>query len=225
MKRIHKCPNEGHPIPMRRVLFILLVSVLSILPLSAADWSSTVKLVESSLVFIQVGDRGGCSGNVINTEKKYVLTAAHCKDKEMWVDRVKGTVIALDVQKDLMVLKVEDLDPTRTALTLAGKNPGVGEEVLANGYGYALVRPLVRFSRISDNEMQIPEGGIGGPMCATDATFVGGMSGSAVVNHKGQIVMMVQRGSNSVGIGVCADTIRERMGRFFITSPAPEPAK
>jgi hypothetical protein len=36
-----------------------------------------------------------------------------------------------------------------------------------------------------------------------------------VVNEAGEVVMMVQRGTQSVGIGVGAETIRSKVGRYF----------
>ncbi len=48
-----------------------------------------------------------------------------------------------------------------------------------------------------------------------DSAFVGGQSGGPVVNAAGEVVMIVQRASITVGISVGADVIRERMARFF----------
>lgn len=200
---------------MRKVLLTLFLSLLAVFPVAAAnDWSDVVKRLENALVYIETED-GACSGFVVDTARKYIQTAAHCDGKEMWVDRVAAKVVSKDTKKDLMILEVKDLDPTRSALTLAASDPEIGQEVMSAGYGYALERPFFRKSMVSDNAVMIPEGGIGGPFIGVDSGFIGGQSGGPVVNHDGQVVSIVQRASDKLGIGVGASIIRERMGRFW----------
>lgn len=205
---------------MRRSLLALVSALLALAPrLIAADpWPGVVKHVESALVSVE-NSEGSCSGSVIDTARKYVLTAAHCDGSELYADRVVAHVLAKDTHEDLMVLKVEDLDPSRTALTLASKNPGIQTQVLSCGFGYALERPFYRSARIADNAIVIP--GIAQTFIGTDAPFIGGMSGGPVVNDLGQIVSIVQRSdASALGIGVGAEMIRERVGRFFAPTTA-----
>jgi S1-C subfamily serine protease len=49
-----------------------------------------------------------------------------------------------------------------------------------------------------------------------------GQSGGPAINAAGEVVMMVQRTTSAVGIGVGAETIRARMGRYF-EKPKPQP--
>jgi S1-C subfamily serine protease len=189
-----------------------LFALVMVLPLSAGqtDWSSVIQRAEKSVMFVE----SGCTAFVIDTVRKYVLTAAHCDSgKDMWIDRVKATVVARDGQKDLMVLEVPHLDPSRPALKLA-KNPTRGQNVMSIGYGMALERPFFRIAHVSDDAVYIPNVE-GGPYIGLDAAFVGGQSGGPVVDHNGNVVMIVQRASNTVGIGVGAEVIKERVGRFF----------
>jgi S1-C subfamily serine protease len=201
---------------MRAVALVLALLVASFSSIQAKDWSDVVKQVERSIVYLE-GDSGACTAWVINVEKKYLMTAAHCDQKgNIYVDRVLAKVIAKDTKKDLMVVFAEDLDPTLVALRLASKNPSRGQEVMSAGYGYALERPFFRKASIQDDALMIPEGGVGGPYISTDSPFVGGQSGGPVVNNAGEVVMIVQRGdSGTTGLGVGAEIIRERMGRFF----------
>lgn len=204
---------------MRRVLvsYVLLFMFL-VAPARATDWSAVIRDVEKSLVFVEVGNEGSCTGFVIDQVRHYVLTAAHCEPSEhsiLWVDRVIGKIISKDSKKDLMVVEVKELDPTRPALKLAASNPTRGLEVMSAGYGLGLERPFFRLSHVQDDATTIPEGGIGGPYISVDAGFVPGQSGGPVVNAAGEILLIVQRGSNTLGLGVGADIIRERMGRFF----------
>lgn len=200
---------------MKRFLISLSISLGLLVPsLSATDWSEVVKKVEKSIVYLE-GTEGSCTAFVINTDKHYLMTAAHCYDKDtIWVDRVRATVVSLDTKKDLMVLEAKDLDPSKPALKLAAKNPERGEEVMSAGYGYALERPFYRQAHVQDDQMMLPE--IGGPFISTDASFVPGQSGGPVVNIDSEVVLIVQRGDNgTTGLGVGAEIIKERMGRFF----------
>jgi S1-C subfamily serine protease len=187
----------------------------------AADWTALAKELSKSVVPIERDSAGtSCTGFVINASAKsdddkdrdYVLTANHCFSARLFADQAPAKVIARNTEKDLLVLEVEDLD--RPALTLAKENPKVGESVAALGYGYGLEKPMLRIAHVS-SESYIPYEGIGGPLFFVDATFVGGMSGGPSVNAAGEVVMMVQRGTDSVGIGVGAETMRSRVGRYW----------
>jgi len=205
---------------MRR-LGLVFIAVLAVMAptVHATDWADVVKRVEASVVWAQVGEEGGCTAFVINQEKHYLMTAAHCyagASGTLWVDRVPSRVVSLDSKKDLMVVEAKDLDPSRPALRLASKNPERGQEVMSIGYGYALERPFFRQAHVQDDALMIPDAGIGGPYISTDSSFVPGQSGGPVVNAAGEIVAIVQRGDGgTTGLGVGAEIIRERMGRFF----------
>ena len=79
---------------------------------------------------------------------------------------------------------------------------------------------MFRTAHIADDDTYIPEDGIGGPFIVTDAQFVGGQSGGPVVNASGDVVLIVQRGGGGVGIGVGAETIRGKAGRY-LQKPKP----
>jgi S1-C subfamily serine protease len=185
-----------------------------------ADWAALVKELQKSVVPIEINENGvSCTGFVINAkirkddkDQTYVLTAAHCEAPKLWADQAEAKVIAKNTEKDLMVLAVEHLD--RPALKLAKDDPSVGDELGAFGHGYGLEKPLFRLTHISA-QTYIPYEGIGGPLYMTDSTFVPGMSGGPVINASGEVVMMVQRGTASVGIGVGADTMRSKAGRYW----------
>lgn len=200
---------------MRTLLFTLLFSLLAV-PAFAQDWAEVVKKIEKALVFVETED-GGCTGFVVDTARKYVLTAAHCDGKQILVDRVPGKLISKDTKKDLLILEVEYLDPSRTALKLATAEPQIGQEVMSAGYGYTLERPFFRKAMVSDNRVMIPAGNIGGPYIGVDSGWIEGQSGGPVVNESGEVVSIVQLASDKLGIGVSASIIRERMGRFLAT--------
>ena len=202
---------------MKKFLLAVVFLALST-PVLATDWSDVVKRVEKSVVWVQVGSSGGCTAFIIDQEKHLLLTASHCKPEEkgeLWVDGVNARIVFLDPKRDLMVLEAKDLDPTRPALKLAEKNPVIGQEVMSIGFGYALERPFFRQAHVQDDKMAL-SGVDGGPFVSTDSPFVPGQSGGPVVNTDGEVVLIVQRGDNgTTGLGVGAETMRERVGRFF----------
>jgi S1-C subfamily serine protease len=59
----------------------------------------------------------------------------------------------------------------------------------------------------------------GGPFVMIDAAYVGGQSGGPCINIQGEVVSIVQRASNLVGIGVGAEKLRDRIGKFFEVKP------
>jgi S1-C subfamily serine protease len=186
----------------------------------AAEWSPIAGKLSKSVVYIE-NTHGSCTGFVINADvkvkneddKDYVLTAAHCDGPELYADQAVAKVVFKDTKKDLMVLETANLD--RPALHLANDNPKIGEEVASLGYGWGLERPMFRTAHVSDDNTYIPEDGIGGPFIVIDAAFVGGQSGGPVINIAGEVALIVQRGGQGVGIGVGAEVIKSKVGRYF----------
>jgi serine protease Do len=204
---------------MRKVFVTALLLASFVLPVKADQWGMTVKKVQNAVLYVE-NEEGSCTAFVIDAAKQYVMSAAHCYGNQIWVDRVAGEVIALDTKKDLMVLEVKNLDPAKTALKMAAKDPEIRQDVMSVGYGYGLERPFFKTAHVSDTEVRIP--GIGGPFIGVDASFTPGQSGGPVVDINGNLVSIVQMGDGgTLGIGVGVDIIRERMGRFF-ASEAPK---
>lgn len=213
---------------MKRMCVALLAFALAAGPVAAQTtntWTAVADMVRRSTVYVQVGQQGSCTGFIINDAAKggrnktedvdFILTAAHCDGNDLFAAQRPTVVKAKDVQKDLLVLEVEDLD--RPALRLARRNPEAGEEVASFGYGYGLEDPMFRVANISNDRIYIPYDGIGGPLLALNASFVPGQSGGPVVNHAGEVVMVVQMGTPIVGFGVGAEVVRDKVGRYFGT--------
>jgi S1-C subfamily serine protease len=203
----------------RRVLYFSVCWVIFQAPMFAADWTRAVEALAQSTVYIETKG-GSCTGFVINTVKRdkertktVIMTAAHCDGPELYADQTPAEVVWKDTKKDLMLLEVNDLK--KQALALAPADPVIGDIVASYGFGYSLERPLFRVAHISDDSTYIHEGGVGGPFFVIDAAFVGGMSGGPVVNQDGEVVMIVQRASDRVGLGIGAKTIRQKTKRFW----------
>lgn len=197
---------------MKRFLAALLLPFLFLLPASATDWSDTARLVARSIVHIR-GDKGSCTGFVIDTKRDYVLTAAHCDEPKMTVDHLVTHVILKDTKHDLMVLMVPALQ--KPALRVAATDPAVGTEAATYGYGGGMSRPIFRAVHVSDNALNMP----GAPVkkyIATDAGFLLGHSGSPIVNINGDVVALVQMSSDvNIGIGLGAEALRARVGPYM----------
>ena len=194
------------------VTFVLLIMLPSI---AAADWKVAAEKLRASIVYMETS-QGSCTGFVIDEEKDLVLTAAHCYDelKNIFIDnKPVAKVVARDTKKDLLVLHVPDLD--RPALALAKDGPKVGDEVGSYGFGYGLEEPLFKAHHVAAANLDIDVENIGGPLIAVDTEYVGGMSGGPLVNKEGEVVGVVQRGTSAVGFGVDAETIRDKVGRYF----------
>ena len=194
----------------------LAVVCLMLLPMHAwaADWGTVARSVRESIVEVK-SDVGSCTGFVIDNERDHVAVAAHCAgadEKHIFADSMPVKIRHKDVKHDTLVLYVEGLD--RPALKLAKNDPIVGEEVASYGWGYDMNQPLFRVAHISAKDVTVPQYE-NARYFAIDAAFVGGQSGGPVVNALGEVVMMVQLGSGIVGWGIGAETLDDKIGRWF----------
>jgi len=206
------------------VLFSVLVLMVTMCKQTVTaqhTWTPLATAIGKSVVL--VSSEGACTGFVINAsakgDKDYVLTAAHCHQpgKEIYADSATARVIFKDAKKDLMILEVDDLG--RPAVTLAPANPQQGEEVGSFGHGYGLEEPMFRHAYVSNAAITLPDVE-GGPLVMIDAAYVSGQSGGAVINSKGEVVSIVQRASNLIGVGVGVEAIRSKVARF-LEKPKP----
>lgn len=204
---------------MRQVLFTGVCVICFQAPMfGVQDWSVAVALLHQATVYLETTG-GSCTGFVASTVERdgdkftRIVSAAHCDGKELYADQTPAKVVFKDTKKDLMVIETEHLD--RPGLKLSAKDPKVGEIVGSYGYGYSLERPLFRVAHISDDKTYIATDGIGGPLLVLDAAFVSGQSGGPVVNPLGEVVMIVQMASDRVGLGIGAEAIRGKIGRYF----------
>jgi S1-C subfamily serine protease len=185
------------------------------LVLLVADWTATAKKASESIVYVE-SEAGSCTGFVVNAAWKgdtdLVLTAEHCDGPKLFADYVVAKVVWKHQKADLMLLEIADSG--RPAIPVASANPAIGEEIASYGYGYALERPMFRIAHVSDDEAALPDVS-GGPFVMIDAGYVSGQSGGPCINAAGEVVSIVQQASGLVGIGVGAETIRAKAGRYL----------
>lgn len=203
---------------MRRIsTSILLLLVFAAVPFAASPWTPIADKLRHSIYFLEAigedGNRtGSCTGFSIHAVKKHVLTAAHCDGFTVRIDGTPSLRIFKDERKDLMVLRAQELD-LGPALKMSQHDPQLGEQVASFGYGFGLEKPMFRIAHVSQVDSQIEE--LSGPFFMIDAPYIGGQSGGPVVNEQGELISIVQRATNGLGIGVGVETIRDKAGRYF----------
>lgn len=202
---------------MKRIIACILLAAFFVLaPLAAnSKWTLISNTLEESVYFLEVlagtTVQGSCTAFMVDDAKHHVMTAAHCDGEKILVDGTAAYRVWKDERKDLMVLRASGV--TGPNIKLAPADPDRGDEVASMGYGAGLVDPLFRIAHVSNTGLDIE--GLSGPFIMIDAGFVGGQSGGPVVNDKGELVMIVQRGNESLGIGVGVEIIKDRAGKYF----------
>lgn len=209
---------------IRRRVWVWTIAILVVYALRTfgADWTPIADKLSKSVVYIEAGN-ARCTGFIINSDRKrkeqdtdLILTAEHCFGEKLFADHETATAIWKDSHADLMILEVEDTG--KPALLVAEKNPKQGQEVGSFGHGYALEKPMFRHAFVSNAAIDLPDVE-GGPFVMIDAPYVNGQSGGPVVNDAGEVVSIVQRASNMVGIGIGAERIRDKVGRYLQKKP------
>jgi len=186
--------------------------------LQAADWTPIADKVSKSVVYVE-SEGGKCTGFIINAEfkrkdedKDLVLTDEHCNGKDLFADHQAARAIWKDSHADLLVLEIDDTG--RPALTVSENDPKQGQEIVSYGHGYALEKPMFRHAYVSNASIDVPDVE-GGPFVMIDAGYVSGQSGGPCINDKGEVVSIVQRANQLVGIGVGAEKIRSKVGKYL----------
>jgi len=190
----------------------LILALFCFIPNVAAN--SRVELIKElykSVVYVTNGGNPACSGIVIDTLNKRIQTAAHCNNSSVEADGYAARLLYNNVKADLAVFEAPDLPMGYKALTLAAKDPEVGEDTLAIGHGDGLSVPMVRRAMASLLNLEHK----GGIYLMYDTPFVKGMSGGAVVNERGEVVGIISRSSQYVGLAVGANVIKKNTGNFW----------
>ena len=203
-------------------------------------FKETIARVQYTIVHVStsynkegVQKRGGGSGIVIDKTSGYILTNYHVIENAEYIsiifpnndprhDIAKGypaSVIGYDPLSDLAVLKPEI--PTKEMFEIEwgdSENAQVGEQVIAIGYPYSVVRqanPTVTAGIISATGRNFLESKFHVEIIQTDASINPGNSGGALVNIHGKLIGIntfirtISGGSEGIGFAISANTAKK----------------
>jgi S1-C subfamily serine protease len=190
-----------------------LVAVLSLFRAPATDpldraMQATLRL---SGVQAATGDAVGamysCSSFVIAPHR--VLSAAHCLGDAMSVDHRPAILVKADPYDDLLLLDVPGLDAA--PIPLADRPAELWEPVTAIGFALGWGSPAALVGRVIIRSVAAFENERA--KVAYQLGFAHGMSGGPVINHKGQLVAVVEGSLEGIGVGPDLDVIRQFLSR------------
>lgn len=179
---------------MRRLMYaICSVVYVFCVHVDAADWSTIVKPATKQVprIEIQQGeDAGVCSGIVINADKGFLLTAAHCvkgkpEDLSITVNGRHAEVARKNAILDLAVLRFDAKD--EVDMPLAPETPPIGTEVAIVGYAFGIEKIAVQFGRVSQALNAETK------TLWLNADLIFGDSGGAVIDEQGRLIGLNSR--------------------------------
>ena len=144
----------------------------------------------------------GCTAWAIDVRK--FVTAAHCIGDNMMIDGHPAFVIKQDATLDLAVIVADYVVP---ALTIREAPLTREESAIGLGYGFSWKFPTITHHKVMMLDYTPLPNDIPTPGTWFSFGFIGGMSGGPVIDDNGQVVGLVQRGSDVVGYGVSSATI------------------
>jgi S1-C subfamily serine protease len=201
---------------MKTLATVALTLALLLVPAKthAQDWSPLPDLVRQSIVRLEIvaGDSGGvCSGVIINQEKGYVVTNAHCIPEQggsVAVSNKHAELEKWNLVLDIAVLQVRGIKGKSIAIRVPPAPIGTPIAIVGHAFGAPALK--YQFGWVSD---PLDEGFIFGPLI--DARIFPGDSGGAMVDQRGELVT-INRGfvglrllPNAFALGVDPETLRD----------------
>ena len=193
-----------------------------------ADWPTIVKPLTDQTVRIeaqidteQETAHWLCSGVVIDADRGYVLTAAHCVNRPptavltLTINRKHATLIKENRLLDIAVLQFDAKG--EKAITLAETVPMTGEEVALVGFAYGRKQLYVQIGRVA---LPTDEDG----RFVVDVTTIRGDSGGPLINARGElvgIVSAIEYSGGYLGSAVALDTVRSFVKAYLPKAKTP----
>ncbi len=183
-------------------------SLLGLTPGWAQDWPAVIAKAKQAIVPVLVEPQATvppeliCTGVVVAPLR--VVTEQHClihddDEHRPWVGPFAGRVI--NRQGQVLLIALDQMDPAWRPLTLTDRRPMLGEPVAALGYAFATSTLFVTIGTVATEVTpQIGEADHPNDELWFNLQLIGGMSGGAIVNAKGQLVSL-SRGIRSDGWG------------------------
>lgn len=210
-------------ISTRTIFVLLILTLVSLAPAAAADWSDIYAQRASAVPIVEIGngqDGGHCAGVVINAADGYVLTAAHCVVDDTpgysyTVDKRDGTVVRVNHVLDLAVIKTRLRKGTAT-LPLASTFPRVGSSVAVLGYPFGARTLTIQVGILANPDVD--------GYAWMNADLLPGDSGGAIVNDRGELVAVtcgyLYSGPAHIGRAVALETLRDFVEDLLPAPPA-----
>jgi serine protease Do len=209
---------------MRRVAFVLFLLSFGMVSPSRSQGLPFAWYADAERLVVQV--RGSdCSGTGFPINARYVVTANHvadCADEfdVVSLERPDMSPVSAVVFKrgntrdvDLAVLQVQTPMPFKSRFTVAKKDPKLGDEVWAIGFGWdakypTLIRGIVSSAREDTWDLV--------PRVTSDMQGQYGHSGSPVLNKDGQVVGVLTNGIVAEDSGLLTLVVPGRVLREFL---------
>jgi S1-C subfamily serine protease len=189
--------------------------------------------VSQGVVAIQtVGDLGeGLGSGFVYDDQGHIVTNYHVVEgaTDLEIDftsgyKTRGTVVAIDLDSDLAVIKVDVPTEILTPLPLGDSDAiKVGQSVVAIGNPFGLNSTMTlgivsAKGRTMDSFREAPDGGTftAGDLLQTDASINPGNSGGPLLNLAGQVIGL-NRAIRTTGVNEDGDPLNSGIG-FAVSS-------
>lgn len=182
-------------------------SLIGLTPSWAQDWPVIIKETRASVVPVLIvvppsAPELVCTGVVVAPMR--VVTERHClqhdhDEHQFLVGQFGGRVIK--EQGQVLLIALDRMDPLWRPLALADQRPKSGEAVVALGYAFGATTVFATLGTVAtDTTPSLGEADHPSDELWFDLQLIGGMSGGAIVNGRGQLVSL-NRGIRSDGWG------------------------
>lgn len=181
--------------PLRVLLTVLSAVVLLVLPAGAVD------LYESVWPMADAQNRNFCTASSVNEKNHLWLTAAHCVTEGGFIAGGVFEIVEADFVADVAVVYTPEA--SAPALKMAKRMAPVCEDtddkdcrVMVVGYPFGLMDTgglgIVTVGAVAAHSVVV-ENGVP-PFALFSVTGAPGNSGSAILNHKGEVISVLQIG-------------------------------
>ncbi len=186
------------------------------------DWNKIAAQVEHSIVRLDFvrhvedmfGERdvpSACTAFSIKIDGTFA-TAAHCvQGFEHHVGEQEINVLLQEGDLDVAVFRVAGL--YKPALTFITRDAQRAQQVMTLGYGYGQSEPILRLAYVSNVSLQYETEPIAS--ITFDNGFVGGQSGSPVVDANSQVVTIATQSDEYSGWGRPTADLRKALKKYL----------
>ena len=209
----------------RLLPLLFLMSACAFVVTPPQDFSSLISRTERSLLRLELAPvdvvnpltgeetarRPVCTGFVIDSARHYALTATHCvATPYLDANGKQAHTIWFNAELDLAVIEIQQTLP---ALSAHFGTVSRGQQTWVLGFGYGQSRPIFRQAYVSEYEIRY---GLEPDVWITlDRSFVGGLSGSPILDTSGAVVGIALQSDGLSGWGRPISAILRETQQFW----------